>query len=90
MCLAIPGRVIEIEGVDLFRSARVSFGGIVREVNLCAVPEAEVGDYVLVHVGMAIGMIDEAEARRVFEYLEQIDELEEAGLPDLAYKEADR
>ncbi|MFM8393938.1 MAG: HypC/HybG/HupF family hydrogenase formation chaperone [Acidobacteriota bacterium] len=90
MCLAIPGRVIEIEGTDLFRSARVSFGGIVREVNLCAVPEAGVGDYVLVHVGMAIGTIDADEARRVFEYLEQIDELEEAGRPEPAGSGADQ
>lgn len=80
MCLAIPGRVIEIEGTDLFRTGRVSFGGIVREVNLMAVPEAAVGSYVLVHVGMAIGTIDEAEAGKVFAYLEEVDELSEAGL----------
>jgi hydrogenase expression/formation protein HypC len=82
MCLAIPGRVVEIEGADLFRTGRVSFGGIVREVNLMAVPQATVGSYVLVHVGMAIGTIDEAEAGKVFEYLEQVDELTEAGLVD--------
>ena len=84
MCLAIPGRVLQIEGVDLFRTGRVSFGGIVREVNLSPVPEAEVGSYVLVHVGMAISLIDEEEAARVFAWLERIDELEpslaEAGL----------
>jgi len=85
MCLAIPGQLIElselneIEGMDLFRSGRVSFGGIIREVNLCAVPEAEVGDYLLVHVGIAIGRIDAAEARQVFDYLEQIDQLDELG-----------
>lgn len=77
MCLAIPGRVVTIEGADLFRTGRVSFGGIVREVNLTAVPEAGIGSYVLVHVGMAISTIDEAEAARVFDYLEQIGELDE-------------
>ena len=77
MCLAIPGRVVTIEGADLFRTGRVSFGGIVREVNLTAVPEAGIGSYVLVHVGMAISTIDEAEAARVFEYLEQIGELDD-------------
>ena len=82
MCLAIPGRLLDIEGMDLFRSGRVSFGGVVREVNLCAVPEAVVGDYVLVHVGMAIGRIDEEEARRVFEYLNQIDQLGEIRFSD--------
>jgi hydrogenase expression/formation protein HypC len=82
MCLAIPGRLLDIEGTDLFRSGRVSFGGVVRQVNLGAVPEVVVGDYVLVHVGMAIGRIDEEEARRVFEYLERIDEIMESGLTD--------
>jgi len=69
--------VVTIEGADLFRTGRVSFGGIVREVNLTAVPEAVVGSYVLVHVGMAISTIDEAEAARVFEYLAQIGEADE-------------
>lgn len=88
MCLAIPGRVLQIEGVDLFRTGRVSFGGIVREVNLSPVPEAEVGSYVLVHVGMAIGLIDEVEAARVFAWLAEIDQLDELpmpGLPDSAH-----
>jgi hydrogenase expression/formation protein HypC len=90
MCLAIPGQLIEIEGMDLFRSGRVSFGGIIREVNLCAVPEAEVGDYLLVHVGMAIGRIDAAEARQVFDYLEQIDQLDELGEEPAALEQAPR
>lgn len=81
MCLAIPGRVIEIDGEDLFRRARVSFGGIVKEVNLSYVPEAEVGSYVLVHVGLAISMIDEVEAEKVFAWLAEIDQLEELTVP---------
>ena len=59
------------------RAGRVRFGGIVKEVNLACVPEAGVGDYVIVHVGFAISKLDEAEARRVFEYLEQMDALGE-------------
>lgn len=59
------------------RAGRVSFGGIVKEVNLVLVPEAEVGDYVIVHVGVAISRVDESEAKRVFEYLREMDELDE-------------
>jgi hydrogenase expression/formation protein HypC len=61
----------------LERMGRVSFGGIVKEVSLAYTPEANVGDYVIVHVGFAISRLDEAEAHRVFEYLRQIDELKE-------------
>lgn len=60
----------------LLRAGKVSFGGVVKEVNLAYVPEAKVGDYVVVHVGFAISKVNEAEARQVFEYLEQIQELE--------------
>lgn len=77
MCLAIPGKVLSIEGVEMLRSARVDFGGIVREVNLAYVPEANVGDYVIVHVGFAISKVDEAEANRVFEYLKEMGEFGE-------------
>ena len=85
MCLAVPGRVVEImdEGDIAFRRAKVDFGGIRKEINLAYTPEAEVGKYVLVHVGFAISVIDEAEAQRVFEYLRQIDGLAEeiGGIP---------
>lgn len=78
MCLAIPGKVMEIrEGDPLARSGRVAFGGILKDINLSCVPEAGVGDYVIVHVGMAISTMDEQEALQVFAYLEQIGELEE-------------
>ena len=78
MCLAVPGKIISIEGSDpIFRCGRVSFGGIVKQINLAYVPEAKIGDYVLVHVGFAISTIDEAEAEEVFEYLRQMGELAE-------------
>jgi hydrogenase expression/formation protein HypC len=78
MCLAVPGRILSIvDGDPLQRSGKVSFGGIVKEVNLAYVPEARVGDYVIVHVGFAISMVDEQEAARVFDYLRQMDELDE-------------
>jgi hydrogenase expression/formation protein HypC len=76
MCLAVPGKILIIEGDDpVFRSGKVSFGGIVKQINLAYVPEAKIGDYVLVHVGFAISIIDEAEAQQVFEYLRQMGEL---------------
>ncbi len=83
MCLAIPGRIENISSDDpLMRTGQVRFGGIVKDVNLAFVPEARVGDYVVVHVGFAISKLDEAEAERLFEYLGQADELEKfAGEP---------
>lgn len=79
MCLAIPGKVMTITKQldDTFRFANVSFGGIVKEVNLSMVPEARIGDYVLVHVGVAISVVDEEEARKTFEYIQKIGELDE-------------
>jgi hydrogenase expression/formation protein HypC len=79
MCLAIPGKIISIDGSidDTFRKGKVSFGGIVKEINLCMVPDAAVDDYVLVHVGVAISRIDEAEAKITFDYLKQIGEIDE-------------
>jgi len=73
MCLAVPGKIMEVtEGDAITRIGRVSFGGIVREVNLAFVPDANVGDYVLVHAGVAINAVDETEARQVFDYLQEI------------------
>lgn len=78
MCLAIPGRILNINTQDgINRTGRVSFGGIVKEVNLAYVPEAQVGQYVIVHVGFAISTLDESEANRVFEYLREMEELTE-------------
>ncbi|HTU53707.1 MAG TPA: HypC/HybG/HupF family hydrogenase formation chaperone [Acetobacteraceae bacterium] len=74
MCLAVPGQVQSIEGEDeLTREGRVAFGGIVKRINLAYVPEAMVGDYVLVHAGFAITTIDAAEAERTLSYLAEID-----------------
>lgn len=79
MCLAVPGRLVSVGDEEaLMRSGRVDFGGVRRQVNLACVPDAEVGDYVLVHVGMAIGVIDPEEAKRVFDYLDEMDEMERA------------
>lgn len=78
MCLAVPGKILSISGDDpLIRTGKVSFGGIVKEANLAYVPEANVGDYVIVHVGFAISVVDQAEAEQTFEYLRQMDELQE-------------
>lgn len=63
------------DGDDLSRSGKVSFGGVIKEVNLAFVPEVKVGDYVVVHVGFALSVVDEAEANQVFDYLRQMDEL---------------
>lgn len=79
MCLAIPGKIESIDKQldEVFRLAEVSFGGVKKEVNLCMVPDAKIGDYVLVHVGVAIGIIDEKEALETFKYLKQMGELED-------------
>lgn len=77
MCLAVPGLVLDIRGDDpLLRSGRVSFGGIVKEISLTCAPEAKVGDYVLVHVGVAIGVIDAQEAEETFRYLKAMGDLD--------------
>ncbi len=81
MCLAVPGKIVSIEGDDpVLRCGRVDFSGVVKQINLAYVPEAKVGDYVLVHVGFAINTIDEEEAHQVFAYLRQMEEL--AGVED--------
>ena len=77
MCLAVPGKIVNIIGDDVLRSGAVSFGGIVKHVNLAYVPEAKVGDYVIVHVGFALSVVDEAEAKSTFTYLKQMGELAE-------------
>lgn len=75
MCLAVPGRVLSVSGDgELSRVGRIDFGGVVKETSLIYVPEAKPGDYVLVHVGFAIAVIDELEAARVFELLRQLEE----------------
>ncbi len=82
MCLSIPGKLVEItaELDKIFRIGKVDFEGITKEVNLSMVPEAKIGDYILVHVGAAISIIDEEEAKRTFEILKQMDEMEDLDL----------
>jgi hydrogenase expression/formation protein HypC len=76
MCLAVPGKIVSIgEAEPLQRIGKVSFGGVLKEVSLACLPEARVGDYVIVHVGMALSIVDEAEAEETFRYLEEIDRL---------------
>ena len=78
MCLAIPGQILSVaEGDPLMRTARVSFGGLVKEVCLAYAPEAQVGDYVIVHVGFAISVLDESAALRTLEHLQAAGELSE-------------
>ena len=82
MCLAVPGKVVEIIGDDpLLRSAKVSFAGVVKLVSLTCTPEAKLGDYVLVHVGVAISIVDPAEAAETFRYLKEMGELDGLELP---------
>lgn len=77
MCLAIPGKIESTEMMEdgVSKMAKVSFGGIIKEVSLEMVPEAQVGDYVLVHVGVAISKVNEEEAHRVYQYLKEVGEL---------------
>jgi len=77
MCLAVPGKITETYDRDGVRMAKVDFGGISREACLAYVPEAVPGQYVMVHVGFAITLVDEEEAARTYKYLEEMDQLAE-------------
>jgi hydrogenase expression/formation protein HypC len=77
MCLAIPGKILATVDCDKMRVGRVQFGGIVRQVSLDFVPEAGVGDYVMVHVGFAISRVDAAEAERTYKLLHEMGMLEQ-------------
>jgi hydrogenase expression/formation protein HypC len=90
MCLAIPGKVLE-SGPDAngVLMARARFGGVVREVCLAYTPEVRPGDYVLVHVGFALGKVDEAEARRTFALLAELGQLDELAPPQEASARGD-
>ena len=82
MCLGVPGKIVHIDENPLgMTTGRVNFGGITKDVCLAYVPEAQVGDYVVVHVGFAIAKVDEAEAQAVFEYLKNMGDLEELQIP---------
>ena len=77
MCLAVPGKILSIEQAGESRLGKVQFGGITRETYLDLVPEAQVGDYVVVHVGFALSRVDPEEAQRTLELIEQMGQLEE-------------
>jgi hydrogenase expression/formation protein HypC len=78
MCLAIPGKVISVMGEDpLWRTGKVDFGGIIKEVSLAYVPDVNIGEYVIVHVGFALSRLDENEAKKVFQYFTEMDDLTE-------------
>lgn len=84
MCLAIPGRLIEVsEDAHSVRMGKANFGGIVKQVCLEYTPEANAGDYVLVHVGFALGKVDEDEAARTYKLLEEMEQLAELDVPDV-------
>lgn len=73
MCVAVPGKIVSLSGDDpLTRTAKVSFGGAIKEINLAFLPDVKVDDYVIVHAGFALSQIDEAEAARIFEDLSRI------------------
>lgn len=77
MCLGIPGKIIEIYEQNGLKMGKVDFGGAVREACLAYVPEAQIGDYTIVHVGFALNLIDEAEAQKTLELFQQIGLLDE-------------
>ena len=82
MCLGVPGKVIDIEPNPLdMTMGKVSFAGVTKQVCLAYVPEVQVGDYVVVHVGFAISIVDEQEANKVFAYLREMDDLKELDIP---------
>jgi hydrogenase expression/formation protein HypC len=82
MCLAVPGKVVEIVGEGELRMGKVDFSGVKRQVSLAFVPEVQLSDYVLVHVGFAISRIDEQQAMETLAALSEIGELAELGMPD--------
>ena len=86
MCLAIPGKLIELTGDPSgIRTGRVNFGGIVKQVCLEYTPDAQPGDYVLVHVGFALSKVDETEAARTYKALEELKQLGELDAPELDF-----
>lgn len=83
MCLAIPGKVIETQEVKGIKMGKANFGGIVKQVCLQYTPDAQTGDYVMVHVGFAISKVHEEEAARTYKLLEEMKQLTELEVPDV-------
>ena len=87
MCLGVPGRVIEwLDRDPLFAIATVDFGGVAKACHMACVPEAKIGEYVIVHAGVAIALVEESEANRIFDELRRLDlvELEEGETSDVS------
>jgi len=91
MCLGVPGQIVDIEEDSIgMPMGKVSFGGVMKRVCFAYTPDAQVGDYVVVHVGFAISQIDEAEAHQVYDYLKEMGELEELDVTQPAEALGDR
>jgi hydrogenase expression/formation protein HypC len=89
MCLGIPGKVVSIVGDDpLYKTGKIDFGGVLKEISLAYTPEAQLGDYVIVHAGFAISVVDEEEAMQVFQYLKEMGELAELDAAPAAQPES--
>ncbi len=74
MCLAVPGRIVDVVGNEQFsRMGKLDFGGVSKEVSLAYVPEAKIGDYAIVHAGFAISLVDEEEAKETLEYFKEME-----------------
>lgn len=86
MCLGVPGKIIETYEAGGLRMAKIDFGGVVREACLAYVPEAEVGDFTVIHVGFAISMLSESEAQETISLLAEMMDLEEEIGPELQSK----
>jgi hydrogenase expression/formation protein HypC len=76
MCLAIPGQIVSIEGEEFSRTGKINFSGIVKEINLAFVPEAEIGNWVIVHAGVALNVLDEEAARETLATIDEINSQE--------------
>jgi hydrogenase expression/formation protein HypC len=80
MCLAVPGKILSISGDNpIERTGKVDFGGVAKEISLAYVPEAKIGDYVIVHVGFALSTLDEEEAQEVFKTINELELFQELG-----------
>jgi len=82
MCLAIPGKIVELQEKSCMRMGRIDYGGITREACLEYIPDPQIGEYVMVHVGFAISKVDAEEAARTYQYLAEMDQLEEIAVPE--------
>jgi len=82
MCLAIPGKIVEVQEKACMRMGKIDYGGITREACLAYIPNPQIGEYVMVHVGFAISKVDPEEAARTYEYLAKMDQLEEIAAPE--------